>query len=259
MKYLIYIDILGFSKMVAENSNKIDWLYKTINELNVHEHHAFKVIIFSDTILAYSDFECTSPEDHMYASMYAIEFTQDLFYKITKEGLFFRAVIDYGKFTHEKLSRCDKFFGNALINCYNLEKNINCIGTFITTKASKYQNIFPMLPFSKELYFVYFQQHYYQFSEKYNHTDCKHWHILNFNEGPNWIAQETYLFKIIHRQARENLEPRVREKFIQYLEYYRIKYPWPLNIWEKNGFGMNQIIPSDQWRQVYRKIINENY
>jgi len=257
MKYLVYIDILGFSNLVKENPEKVGWLYKTINELNVHDHRAFKVIIFSDTILVYSDFSCTTPDNHQYASMFAIEFTQDLFYRIAKEDLFFRAVIDYGDFTHETLSRCEKFYGNALINCYNLEKEINCIGTFITHEAAKHQTIFPMLAFSNSLYFVYFQQNYYRFSKEYNHPDAQHWNILYQNDGAHYIARDMYLLKKVFKQARNNLNPRIREKFIQYLEYHRMKFPWPLNVWEKNGFGMNKIMPSDKWANVYREIIHD--
>ena len=174
MKYIVYIDILGFSDLVRENPEKVDWLYGVINDLNAHDHPKFRVIIFSDTILVYNDYECKTKSDHEYASMYSVEFTQDLFYRVIKKKIFFRAVIDYGEFTHETLPNLEKFYGNSLINCYNLEKEINCIGTFITRKAAEHQTIFPMHCFSEKLMFVYFQQNYYRFANDYNIQICKH-------------------------------------------------------------------------------------
>ena len=132
-------------------------------------------------------------------------------------------------------------------------------GTFITFEASKYQSIFPMQRFSEKLNFVYFQQHYYHFTEQFGHPSTLNWGYLDNLCYVNWIAQEMLLFKILHKHARQCLNPKIREQFIQYLEFYRIKYPWPLKDWESGGFGMNNIIPSDQWMKTYRKVIKENW
>lgn len=124
MTYLLYIDILGFSDLVKNDPRKVDRLYNIINELNVHRHHAFKTIIFSDTILVYSPHLSNTERDHNYMSMYCVEFAQDLFYRTWREDVYFRAILDYGEFVHEELANCSKFYGEALINCYNLEKGL---------------------------------------------------------------------------------------------------------------------------------------
>ena len=53
-RYLLYIDVLGFSALIDEGLGKINDLYEVIASLNVHRHDAFKVIVFSDTILVYN-------------------------------------------------------------------------------------------------------------------------------------------------------------------------------------------------------------
>jgi hypothetical protein len=44
-KYLLYIDILGFSDMVKNDYMKINKLFDHVNSLNVHRHTAFQTIV----------------------------------------------------------------------------------------------------------------------------------------------------------------------------------------------------------------------
>lgn len=44
--FFLYLDILGFTDLVKEGSERIDDLYEVIASLNVHKHDAFKVIVF---------------------------------------------------------------------------------------------------------------------------------------------------------------------------------------------------------------------
>ncbi|AFL73257.1 hypothetical protein [Thiocystis violascens] len=259
MRYLVYIDILGFSELVQRDASTVEWLYSVIDDLNAHRHHAFKTIVFSDTVLIYSDLCCSDESCHEYMSMYAIEFSQDLFYRISRRGLFFRAVIDYGDFEHSRLRNCEKFYGTSLIRCYQLEKEVPCIGTFITEAASQHQNIFPMSRYTEALWFVYFQQNYYRFSENYKGWPNLSLSVLDQELSTHLIAQEMYLFKILTKNAREHALPNVRQKYQAYLEFYRSRYPWPLNDWQTNGFGMQSIGVKGNWRSVYRDVIAEQY
>lgn len=257
--YLLYIDILGFSDLVKNDPDKVDRLYNIINNLNVHKHHAFKTIIFSDTVLVYSPYHCNTEHEHSYTSMYSIEFAQDLFYRAWREGVYFRAIIDYGEFIHEELSNCSKFYGKTLINCHNLEKGLPCLGVFITKEAQKHQCVFPVAPFSRELLFVFIQQHYYRFSSKCSYTGMHTWEMIDMVAGQHWIAQESLIFKYISKIIKNEISPYVRVKYINYLDFYRRYYSWPLSVWEKDGFGMRTIAPSSKWMAVYRDVIKEGY
>lgn len=257
--YLLYIDILGFSDLVKHAPDKVDRLYNIINSLNVHQHHAFKTIIFSDTVLVYSPYLCTTEREHGYTSMYGIEFAQDLFYRAWREGIYFRAILDYGEFIHEELSNCSKFYGETLINCYNLEKGLPSLGVFVTKEAQKYQKIFPVAPFSSELFFVFIQQNYYRFSRECSSTGMHTWEKIDMVAGQHWIVQEALIFKKVSQKIKNEISPHVRVKYITYLDFYRRYYSWPLSVWEKDGFGMRKIAPSDKWMPIYRDVIKERY
>ena len=75
----LYIDILGFSNMVKEHSPKIPQVFDILNVLSVHDHYAFRAIVFSDTIIVYN--ENDEMPSHYYVT-YLIEFAQQLFYKL---------------------------------------------------------------------------------------------------------------------------------------------------------------------------------
>lgn len=259
MRYLVYIDILGFAELVKDDATMVEWLYSVIDDLNAHRHQEFKTIVFSDTVLIYSRNYCIDERYHEYLSMYAVEFTQDLFYRIWRRGLFFRAVIDYGEFEHSRLKNCEKFYGQSLIRCYELEKKIPCIGTFITDNAAKHQRIFPMARYSDELLFVFFQQSYYHFSEKYTGWPDLTLEVIDQECAANSIAQEMWLFKMLTQRARYNLNPNIRQKYLAYVEFYRSRYQWPLDAWQTKGFGMVTIGVPGAWVPVYRKVLTKQY
>ncbi len=157
-KYILYIDILGFSQMVKKNSSIVDDLYNVIASLNVHSHHSFKTIIFSDTILVYNMDESKSDHDRRYLVMYLCEFVQDLQYRLVGRNIFFRAIIKYGEFIHYEINQVPCFYGRALIDTYTMEKEIQCTGLFINNDCNKYNNIFKTAKFNENLSFVYLTQ-----------------------------------------------------------------------------------------------------
>lgn len=121
-KYLLYIDILGFSDLVKDTPEQIECIYGVIDSLNVHRHDVFNTIVFSDTILVYNRVDAKTKEDHEYIVWYSIEFAEDLHHRLIGQDIYFRAVLVYGTFTHRKLKNVECFFGNALIDAYNREK-----------------------------------------------------------------------------------------------------------------------------------------
>jgi hypothetical protein len=72
-KYLLYIDMLGFSDLVRKRG-AVKKLYTTINNLNVHQHYAFKTIAFSDTLLVYNTITPKYQHGRHYLIMLLCEF-----------------------------------------------------------------------------------------------------------------------------------------------------------------------------------------
>ena len=116
-KYLLYIDMLGFSDLVRKRG-AVKKLYETINKLNVHRHYAFKTIAFSDTLLVYNIVNPTTKQDREYLVMYSCEFAQDLFYRLIGRDLHFRAYLTLGEFKINEFENLEAFYGEALIDAY---------------------------------------------------------------------------------------------------------------------------------------------
>ena len=73
-RFLLYIDILGFSEMTNNEPRKVARVYSILDELNVHRHNSFKTIVFSDTVLVYNPDLAETDEERQYLVWYLIEF-----------------------------------------------------------------------------------------------------------------------------------------------------------------------------------------
>jgi hypothetical protein len=156
-KYLLYIDMLGFSDLVLRRG-AVDELYALINSLNVHKHHAFKTSAFSDTLIVYNIYETDTPDSRRYHVMYMCEFAQDLFYRLVPRDLHFRAFLTKGEFEHQQLDNLQAFYGKALVAAYRREKTIDCTGLFIDAPILPDCTIFHYERYDAETYFIHLMQ-----------------------------------------------------------------------------------------------------
>lgn len=131
-KYLLYIDILGFSEIVEKNPDEVIRIYSTIDKMNVHNHDYFKTIVFSDTILVYNIYEPCDRSGHSYLIMFFCEFVKDMLHRFVSKNLFFRALLSYETFEHSYLKNLECFYGQALLNNYKHEKKYNHMGCLST-------------------------------------------------------------------------------------------------------------------------------
>lgn len=158
-RYFLYLDVLGFTELVRQgNGRVISDLYEVVASLNANKHDAFKVVVFSDTVVVYNVNGGDTPEDARYLIMFLCEFVKDLMHRLTGREIYFRAVITYGDFTHYELNGIPCFFGNALVDAYNSEKELKAIGLFIHKRISQYSNIFKYREFNENYNFVYVTQ-----------------------------------------------------------------------------------------------------
>jgi len=191
-RYLLYIDILGFSNYVKKNPVQVRQIYKIIEGLNAHNHDAFKVIVFSDTILIYNLIEPLTEHDKDYYVMFLIEFAQNLLYEFAGKKLFFRAVLVKGEFNHITSGRFEKYFGKALIKAYQKEKTINCCGLFIDRESQKNNIVFSIAKYDREVSFVYLNQS----LDRFYNGELGDWPV-----DPYWMFQtdsQWHLAKDIH-------------------------------------------------------------
>jgi len=140
LKYIFYLDILGFKNLINERSP--DEIYSIIEKLleahySWEEHNdLFSTIYFSDTVIFYQ-----TREEYMktaFLDIYGI--AGIIFSKLLAENIPVRGVITLGEFytKYDIKGRNNMFFGNALIEAHELEKN-ELVG--ITISYSAFKNI----------------------------------------------------------------------------------------------------------------------
>jgi len=150
----LYLDFLGFRDLI-ELPPTIRKLFSVLDSCNIHEDSAYRTIVFSDTLLAYNTAPGISRSPYSSELMMLIEFVQDITHRLTGSGIFFRALIQYGEFEHERLENIDAYFGKALISCYDHESKLKGSGLFIQSSLIPYDKVFKSVPFSSEYHFSF--------------------------------------------------------------------------------------------------------
>ena len=138
-KYLLYLDILGFADLVKRLESK--QIYKILNTaimtLNTSESQyrqskiKYRSICFSDTILLWPE-ESTVDVFHHLTYLSGLLFTN-----LLAQGIPVRGTIVYGDFNvmNDDAKDHELFWGEALINAYNIEKKEKWIGIVICPTA----------------------------------------------------------------------------------------------------------------------------
>ena len=257
-KYLLYIDILGFSDLVKNDPQKVEHIYNIIDNLNAHQHNAFKTIVFSDTILVYNIIDPVSIQDHQYLVMYLCEFVQDLLYRTITKNVYFKAILVYENFKHYHLKNVECFFGKGLIDSYNKEKEIVSIGLYIHEECNKYNNIFPTLKYDSDYRFVYLNQ------------DLERLLILNEGKLPidESIIEETddfcrliwdvELLKNVHHLMINHPLAKVRIKYLSYWQFYKMRYKNFIDALENYNFNAKVICESVNWDKRISSMLSED-
>ena len=253
-RYLLYIDLLGFSELVTKGSLYVRRVYKIIEGLNAHHHEAFRVIVFSDTILIYNIHDAWLERDRSYYVMFLIEFAQNLLYEFAGKKLFFRALLVAGEFEHITVGRFEKFFGRALVNAYLKEKTIKCAGLFIDQASQQHNDIFPVATFDREVSFVFLNQ---SLEELHNGT-LGEFPIepgLLFQTDSQWhLAKDVYFLRDIYLQLQKHSDPGVRKKMESTWGFFYARYPKLLDALIARDFSLDVISKGFDWSQATARI-----
>jgi hypothetical protein len=250
-KYLLYLDILGFSDLVLKKGN-IDRLYNIIDSLNAFKHDYFKAIGFSDTLLIYNTHNPKTPHARQYLIMFLCEFAKDLFYRLIGKDIHFRAYLARGAFKNRELKNIHVFYGEALIRAYRREGEIQCCGLFIENDLLTDCDVFHTTPYDDKCHFVHLMQS----------LD----HILLFEEqlpippelivaqGMEWfLAYDfTYLREIYNHMNNAALPPRVRVKYGSTWQMIRARHKALLDTLERNNFDPRCVSDFDWSKPMMR-------
>ncbi len=138
-RYLLYLDILGFKELLKTRSPKE--VYNIIDnalrqcDLWKGSNLNFKTLYFSDSLVLYQD------QTNMKLDTFIrLCITSSLLYtSLLANGIPTRGAISFGQFIVQKDTSGEKdiFFGNALVEAYEAEKNENWIGIIFCPSAWK--------------------------------------------------------------------------------------------------------------------------
>jgi hypothetical protein len=238
----LYIDILGFGSLVRSKSEKVDAIFKFINQLNIYRDDAFQTVVFSDTILFFSKDD--SRPLHLDIN-FLVEYAQDLFYKLMTINVCFRGVITFGEFNYSRLKNIEAYYGLALINAYEDEKKLPGLGLFIDKRLSKEIVIFSSIQLQGQYDFVILCK---CLDDLYDHSKG----ILPFESD---LFTETDTFARLDEELRFFRE-------IEYLrlhhplEKVRVKYDWVYNTY-KTQFPL--FFKTFEKEGFFPYVINSNY
>lgn len=254
-RYFLYLDILGFTELVKRrNGNAIADLYEVIASLNANRHDAFKVVVFSDTVVVYNVNGGDIPEDASYLVMFLCEFVKDLMHRLTGRDIYFRAVITYGDFTHYELNGIPCFFGNALVEAHASEKQLKAIGLFIRNDIAQHCDIFRHRMFNETYNFVYVTQ---SLSEPnaFGEDGYPIPSELIWASEAQWeiYPELSHVARMLAGSQDSSLAPDVRAKYASSWEMYCAEYPNITGQLIKSGNDVFSIAPDVDWQPVVER------
>jgi hypothetical protein len=246
-RFLLYIDILGFTDMVRKEPRKVARIYSILDSLNVHKHNSFKTIVFSDTVLVYNIEPASNDAEREYLVWYLTEFAEDLHHRLTGQDIYFRAALVAGDFSHYDLKHIECFYGTALISAYLAEKDIPSLGLFMDHECAKYNQFFHLAPFNADYSFVYLNRS----LEQLNKHTGGHFPVedyqMHMGDIAPYVTWQVRFLQDIYNQMRNHRVPHVRTKFLAAWDFYKQRYPEMLGVLEENDFSAHSLGRAPDW------------
>lgn len=232
-KAFLYIDILGFSKLVMTNQKKVNNIFSVLDQFRAHRHFALHTIVFSDTILVFNNDESRSTD---YYCTYLVEYAQELFYKLSLINVYFKAILTYGDFKFTQMTNIDAYYGEALIDAYCSEKKIEGFGLFVDKKISSEIIVFDKVYFDEKYDFVFLCQ---SFVNLYSATKGNlptETSLLIETDDCYRIDEDLRFFREIEYIIKFHPLEKTRVKYQKVYNIYKANFPSFFETFEEQGF-----------------------
>ncbi len=261
-RLLLYIDILGFSSLVANGADRLADLYECIASLNVHTHPGFKTIVFSDTVLVYNTEIDRIDTQRFKADLVTMlcEFAQDLQARLIKRAIMFRALLVEGDFTHVELNSIPFYHGSALIKAHSAEKSLKAIGLFMEKSLVPYSRIFKTVEFNSHFNYT-FVTHCIEHLETYGFlgSAIQSDYVWQTELDRYVVPQLLHIRELsVGESSSSNLK--VREKYAKTLALYRQQYPKTMALLEKHSYAVEDLFPNlsvGKWIEEHPRSYSE--
>ena len=262
-RFLLYIDLLGFSELVHTKPKILPDLFRVLDKSNAHQHGDFRVIQFSDTLLIFNAVEAVSNEDKSYYAMYLCEFAEEIQCMLLGRDTFLRGLLTYGQFEdtgpapNSNYRKIRAFWGESLIAAYNAEKNIQAVGLFVDKTVKPHMNIFKTHLYDQEraIWFVDTATGLRDCLLEGEGTDFSHvGEYIIETDGESLLAYDLlYLKRLFEHGHDTSLPPSVRMKYQTTWEIYRQKYKGLCKALEDAKFDFQKVIAID-WKPFIDRI-----
>ena len=260
-RFLLYIDLLGFSEIVQTKRDLLPDLFLILDKSNAHKHGAFRVIQFSDTLLVYNEPELKTDHDHSYVAMYLCEFAQEIQYMLLGRDVFLRGLITYGQFEdtgptpNSDYEHVRAFWGNALIKAYRAESGIQAVGLFVDDTVKPHMNIFDIHPYDADNGIWFADTATMLRGRFFDSDDFSYAKLDVISSGTEQLlAYDLVYLKRLYEHGHDNtLSPKVRTKYLTTWEIYRQKYASLCRVLEEHSFEFKRVIDID-WKPFTDKI-----
>jgi hypothetical protein len=249
-KFLLYIDILGFSRLVKKHPEKVRRLYYALDNLNCFKHDNFKTIVFSDTIIVYNSTDAIWDDDKKYIIMYLIEFAQNLLYETLGMNIWFRAVIVEGDFEHIPMDNFERYFGKALVKAYLDSKKFKYCGLLIEKKCQKYNDIFEVhrIPESNVYYYVLLNQALCEYENDFVIAE-----FIEETDEQWYLAKDAFYLKQLFKGLNSR-ESDIKTKYINTCRIYNRHFPNTINKLKKTRFHPKAFSATVNWSEPLKRI-----
>ncbi len=259
-RMFLYIDLLGFSDMI-KTGYPVGDIYAHIDALNLHRDNDFTCIVFSDTILVYGK-EFWS-ENKAQAVMWLAEFAQDLFYRLIPLNKHFRAFVTEGEFEHQQMKNIEAYYGKALVDCYETEKQVNAMGVFLDSSLVRYSDVFRTTPYNDRCSLVHVMQALGALdlsSTIFGSTENITFPIPG-ELVDGWEFRISYEVRYVENIYKGSIDdsagPKVRQKFENTLELLRIRHPLLVDTLVAKKFDLNELATGIDWADWNGRIGTE--
>ena len=258
-RFLLYIDLLGFSALVHTKPEILPALFRVLDKSKAHDHGDFRVIQFSDTLLVFNGVPAVSNSDKSYCAMYLCEFAQEIQYMLFGQDTFLRGLLTYGQFEdtgpapNSNYQKIRAFWGKSLVDAYNAEKNIQAVGLFVDKTVQPHMNIFKTHLYDQEraIWFVDTATALRDSLLEGEGTDFSHVPAYISDTDGDWLlAYDLFYLKCLFDHGHDtSLPPSVRMKYQTTWEIYRQKYKGLCRALEDAKFDFQKVIDID-WKPL---------
>lgn len=248
-RFLLYIDILGFSQLVTNNPEKIEKIFEKVNSLDVHGHCDFQTICFSDTIVVFNKITAESDHDKELIIMFMEDFVKELLFKMFDIGVSFRAIITSGDFNYYKLKNIDYYYGSPLIDAYLGEKDINGVGLFIDKNLVKFSKFYRFCNYNKSFDFVFILQSLAILKKFDSNIPIDRGLLESYCDLPV-LRHEVNILKHYYDHMTNNDIPKIRSKYLQTYKFYNDFLPFICDCLEKSNFSLKIFCEKINWESI---------